>query len=215
MSKLLHTLSISAMVVLAALLLATVASADTAKPERVINERYSFGFTVEPASLVTFEKGGVGFSATHKLLEGTPDYGLLVFGSPYQRLSAADAKAAKLATAEEQVLAAKDAGGYAAWGKTFAAVCDSRGRKKAGEASIRLPDGATLKTPYYTWSQTVLGKTHYAMTYVVVHADAFVSVQAESSRPFTDAQLKWLSSKLELLEPVATVNKPVQEKPAL
>ena len=70
-----------------------------------------------------------------------------------------------------------------------------------GEASIKVAGGSSIKVPYFMWSKTVGATTHHALNYVVIHGERFVIVQVEASRPYTDAQIKWLTTKLELYEP--------------
>ena len=73
-------------------------------------------------------------------------------------------------------------------------------REPAGEAVIGVEGGSSIRVPYFVWSRTVGTQTKHALMYSVVHGDGFVNVQVESSRPFTDQQLAWFTTKLRLLE---------------
>ena len=187
-----------------ALVCALTALAQTDAPTRVVNPRYSFAFTVEANSLVTYPENGDGFSCIHNPQGGgkgtQADYGLLVFGSPMYTITADEAKAAKLDPPEEQTLSVDDVKTNARWNDIFKAAMSAHGWTPAGEATVKVVDGATLKAPYFIWSTTKGAKTHHALMYVLIHGDAFITVQVESSRPLSKAQEAWFASKLELLK---------------
>jgi hypothetical protein len=190
--------------VLGVLLLPALAPAQTDQPTRVENARYSVAFTVEANCFVTYPENGDGFSAIHNSQGGgkgtQADYGLLVYGSPMYTLTADEAKAAKLSPPEETTLAVDDVKTSTRWNELFKAAMSAHGWSPAGEAAVKVEGGPSQKAPYFTWSRTVGPKTHYALMYVLIHGDAFITVQAESSRPFSKAQEAWFTSKLELLQ---------------
>lgn len=181
------------------------ALAQTDAPTRVENSRNRFAFTVETNCLVTYQENGDGFSCIHNPQGGgkgtKPDYGLLVYGSPMYTITADEAKAAKLEPPTEQTLSVDDVKTNARWNEIFKAAMSAHGWAPAGEATLKVEGGPTMKTPYYSWTQTLHNKTGYALMYVVIHGDVFITVQAESSRPFTKAQETWFTAKLELLKP--------------
>jgi hypothetical protein len=187
-----------------ALACALSALAQTDAPTRVENPRYGFAFTVEANSLVTYPENGDGFSCIHNPQGGgkgtQADYGLLVFGSPMYMVTADEAKAAKLDPPTEHTLTVDDVKTNTRWDEIFTAAMSSHGWKPAGDASVKVVDGATLKTPYFIWNTMKGAKTHYALMYVLIHEDAFVTVQVESSRPLSKAQVEWFTNKLELLK---------------
>lgn len=196
--------------VLTYLVLSSAVFAQTDAPTRVENARYSFAFTVEANCFVTYPENGDGFSCIHNPQGGgkgtKPDYGLLVYGSPMYSITADEAKAAKLEPPEEQVLAVDDVKTSARWNDIFKAAMSAHGWSPAGEATIKVEDGPSLKVPYYTWSTQRQTKTAYALMYVLIYGNSFITVQAESQRPFSKAQEAWFTSKLELLglpEPAA------------
>ena len=198
----------------ALLLLALPVQAATDKPTRILNDKYHFAFTVEAGSEISYQDGGVGLMAKHVppgADEGDPaDYGLLVYGSPRMRLTPAEAEEAGFKR-EEMLLAPKDIASQVKLDAIFGAGMAEKQHQVAGQASVKLGDTRkSLKVPYYTWSQTVGGQTAYALMYLVMHKDGFIYVQAESKQPFSTAQEKWFTTRLELLE----VKDPAAPKPA-
>lgn len=187
-----------------ALAYAVTALAQTDAPTRVENARHHFAFTVEANSLVTYPENGDGFSCIHNPQGGgkgtQADYGLLVYGSPKYHITADEAKAAKLDPSSEQTLSVSDVKTNTRWTDIFKAAMSAHGWAPAGEASVKVVDGATLKAPYFIWSTTRGAKTHYALMYVLIHSDSFITVQVESSRPLSKAQVAWFTGKLELLK---------------
>jgi hypothetical protein len=170
----------------------------------VENARYGFAFTVETNSLVTYPENGDGFSCIHNPQGGgkgtQADYGLLVYGSPKYHITADEAKAAKLDPPIEQTLSVDDVKTSTRWNDIFKAAMSAHGWTPAGEATVKVVDGATLKAPYFIWSTTKGAKTHHALMYVLIHGDSFITVQVESSRPLSPAQVAWFTNKLELLK---------------
>ncbi len=167
------------------------------------NGRYDFAFTVEANCLVTYPENGDGFSCIHNAQGGgkgtKPDYGLLVFGSPMYMITAEEAKAAKLDPPEEHTLTVDDVKTSARWNEIFKAAMSAHGWAPAGDATVKVAGGPSIKVPYYSWSMKKGAKTGYALMYVLIHGDAFVTVQVEGQRPFSKAQEAWFVSKLELL----------------
>ncbi len=186
------------------LLLALPALAATTKPTRIVNDKYHFAFTVEANSEISYQEGGVGLSARH-VPEGAAetdpaDYGLLVYGSPRMRLTPAEAEAAGFKR-EETHLVPADIPGQARLDEIFEASMGQKQHKPVGKASVKLGDTRkTLNVPYYKWSQKVGSQTAYALMYLVLHKDGFIYVQAESRQPFSSAQEKWFTTRLELTD---------------
>lgn len=180
------------------------ALAQTDAPTRAENERHHFAFTFEANSLVVYPKDGDGFSCIHNPQGGgkgtQPDYRLLVYGSPKYVISADAAKAAKLNPPSEQTLSVDDVKTNTRWNDIFKAVMSVDGRTPAGEAIVSVANGPSLKVPYYIWSATIGAKTRYALMYVLIHGDSFITVQVESGRPLNKTQEAWFTSKLELLK---------------
>lgn len=197
-----------------ALLLALPAQAATSKATRIVNDLYRFAFTVQSNSEISYQDGGVGLMAKHVpdgAAEGDPaDYGLLVYGSPRMHLSPAEAEAAGFKR-EELLLLPGDVGGQAKLNQIFSASMGLKEHQPSGQATVKLPgEGKSTSVTYFKWSQKVGGQTAYALMYLVLHTDGFIYVQAESRQPFSAAQEKWFTSKLELLE----VKAPAASKPA-
>jgi hypothetical protein len=185
-------------------LLPLFCSAATDKPVRVKNDGYGFAFTVEANCEITYQKGGVGFSAVHippGAGDNDPgDYGLLVYGSPRLRLTPKEAKAAGYEE-KETLLAPADLGSQDKLQAVFAKTMELRGHKPGGEASVRLPDGKTLKVNYFHWNEQRAGRSAYALMYIVMHEDGLIYVQAESARKFSEARIKHFTTQLERLKP--------------
>jgi hypothetical protein len=182
---------------------ALAALAQVSEATKVENARYSFSFTVEANSLVTYPENGDGFSAIHNpagAVKGTqPDYGILVYGTMGHLVNKKEAEALKLTPAEEQVLMPDDVGTNERL-QEIVRVSNSLAKlEPAGTATVKLPDGKTLSAPYYTWKKTVGATTHYALAYVVLHDSGFINVQVEGSKPFSKQLEQWLTTKLELL----------------
>ena len=183
-------------------LAALPALAQTDEPTRAENEKYFFAFTVEANCFVTYPEGGDGFSAIHNPQGGgkgtQADYGLLVFGSPYYKFTDAEKAAIKLDLGTDGMLSVSEVKTNARFSEIFEAAMATHGWNPIGDATIKVEDGPSQKVPYFSWSQAAKGKTHYALMYVVMHGDAFITVQVEGSRPFTKAQTEWFITKLEL-----------------
>ena len=66
-------------------------------------------------------------------------------------------------------------------------MCDGarRDRRSGGGGGPGAPSGGAV--------------THHALMYVVKHGGSFIYVQVESSHALSEAQVKWLTGKLELL----------------
>lgn len=179
------------------------AGAQTDKPTRAVNDRYHFAFTFEANSLVTYPENGDGFSCVHNPQGGgkntKPDYGLLVFGSPYYNFTADEAKAAKLGD-KAMTLAVADVRTTSRLSEILRTAMETHGYKVGGEAVIKVEDGPSVRLPYFSWSEKVRDKTHYALMYVTIHGDAFITVQVEASQPLSPQQVSWFSTKLELLK---------------
>ena len=198
----------TAVILFAALaLMAVAAYAQVTEDTRVENARYLFAFTVQANTLVQYPENGDGFSGIHNpsgAVKGTqPDYGILVYGNMGHLVSKKEAEALGLEPAEEQVLMPDDVVTNDRLQEIIRVSNDLAGLEPAGNAAVKLPGGGTLSVPYYTWSKTVGVKTHYALAYQVLYDGGFINVQAEGSKPFSKANLQWLTTKLELL-PVPT-----------
>jgi hypothetical protein len=169
-----------------------------AEPLRVENKAYSFAFTFEQGTELTYEADGVGISGSH-LPAGAKraDYGILVYGSPAMSLSAAEAKAAGLGS-EEMILDAAEIADAAQWVEAFTAIMVARNATQAGSVTVKAA-GGELTIPYYTWTQNVLGRTRHALMYVVKHGDAFIYVQVESNQELSKSRKALLAAGLELL----------------
>ncbi|MDQ3023647.1 MAG: hypothetical protein M3R04_04560 [bacterium] len=180
------------------LLAALLCSATTVSGLRVENKTYKFAFTFAPDTELKYEDDGVGIVGTH-VPAGLKksDYGVLVYGSPGMVLTAAEALAIGYAD-HEAVLSAIDIADHAEFHKALQTVMELRGLKSAGEASVSLGE-TTLSVPYYTWEQSLAGRTHHALMYVIKHGAAFVYVQVESNKPLSKETQNWMASKLELL----------------
>jgi len=182
--------------ILVMLTLATAALA--ADSSRVENKQYKFAFTFEGGTELKYEEDGVGFDGSHVPANAKrADYGILVFGSPAMTLSASEAQAAKLGK-EAMLLEAKDVADDKKWAAAFSAIMDARKATRAGDAVVK-SGKASVKVPYYTWKQELLGQTHHALMYVVKHGDSFIYVQVESNKDLSKAQQQWMATKLELL----------------
>jgi hypothetical protein len=179
------------------------AGAQTDKPTRAVNDRYHFAFTFEANSLVTYPENGDGFSCVHNPQGGgkntKPDYGLLVFGSPYYNFTADEAKAAKLGD-KEMTLAVEDVHTTSRLSEILRTAMETHGYKVGGDAVIKVEDGPSVRLPYFSWSEKVRDKTHYALMYVTIHGDAFITLQVEASQPLSPQQVSWFTTKLELLK---------------
>ena len=171
---------------------------------RVENGRHSFAFTVMENSLVTYEQAGDGFSAIYNSQGGgkgtRPDYGLLVYGAAGHLFSTKEAIAAGFDPPVATVLTAVGQDSQEAWQAIYSAQMKLHGREQSGLATVTGVEGKTFKIPCYSWSQTIGLKTAHALTYVVLHGSSFIHVQVESSRPLAQADLIWVTSKLELLD---------------
>jgi hypothetical protein len=180
------------------ILVAITGIATAADELRVENKAYGFAFTFEPGTELSYEADGVGIAGSHVPARAKrSDYGILVYGSPAMSLSAAEAKAAKLGT-EDMLLNAADVTDADKWAEAFTAIMEARAATQAGAATVK-SGAATVTIPYYTWEQSVLGRTHHALMYVVKHGDAFIYVQVESNKALPKTQQAWMASKLELL----------------
>jgi len=177
------------------------------KPTRITNDSYHFAFTVETNCEVTYQKGGVGFSASHLPAGSNPDdksvkadYGLLVYGAPLMHLSKAEAEKAKFPPFEEKTFAPADLPDGVDVTDVITAVMGLNKREIAGEATVQVEGGKALKVPYFMWTQKVAGQSRHAFMYVVPHDNSFIYVQAESRKPFTPQAVTWFTTKLELLK---------------
>lgn len=178
--------------------LSLVMTAVAAETMRVENKTYRFAFTFEQGTELEYEADGVGISGSHVPANAKrSDYGILVYGSPAMSLSAAEAKAAKLGSAD-MMLQAKHVADDKKWTEAFTAIMEARKATRAGEATVK-SGKSSLKIPFYTWQQNVLGQTHHALMYVVKHGEAFIYVQVESNKALSKEQQQWMASKLELL----------------
>ncbi|MCC7476883.1 hypothetical protein IT575_00365 [bacterium] len=186
------------------LLACALLSAATDKATRIVNDKYHFAFTVEANSEISYQDGGVGLLAKH-VPEGADatdpaDYGLLVYGSPRMRLTPAEAEAAGFPR-EEKHLTAADLGSQQRLDEVFEASMAQKKHSPSGKASVKLAGSAkSISVPYYKWSQKVGAQTAYALMYIALHQDGLIYVQAESRKPFTAAQEKWFTTRLELLD---------------
>jgi hypothetical protein len=197
-------LKVTLVAALALAILATPALAQVTEPTGVVNGRFSFTFIVEPGCLVTYPENGDGFSAIHNPEGGgkgtQADYGLIVYGGFFYRFTEEMAAAAKLDPPEETMLSVEDISNNTRFNELMKAAMSVFERESAGDAVVQVENGSSIKVPYFTWSRTVGTKTHYGLMYSVIHGDAFVTVQAESNRPFTKPQLTWFTTQLELNE---------------
>lgn len=184
----------------------TAVSAQTEAPIAVKNDKYSFEFTVEKDSVVTYREGGTGFTAVHNITGGQsgsePDYGLVVHGEMMLGLTADEAKAAGLGD-EPTELSRAQVGSQENLNKLITTEMAANNRKPAGTATITNVDGKTVEAPYFIWERTVDTTTHYALEYAVLHETGFILVQVESSAPLSGDRLKWLTTKLTLKKPPA------------
>jgi len=184
-------------------LLALLASAyaQTEAPVTVKNDKYSFEFTVEKDSIVTYREGGTGFTCVHNsggaVTGSEPDYGLVVHGQLMLGLTAAEAKAAGLGD-EATELSRAQVGSQENLNKLVTTEMSAHERKPAGTATFTKDDGKTAQAPYFVWERTVNSTTHYALMYVVLHETGFILVQVESSEPLSGDRLAWVTSKLKL-----------------
>jgi hypothetical protein len=96
------------------------------------------------------------------------------------------------------LLQAKDVADDKHWSEAFTAIMEARKATRAGEAAVK-SGKASVKIPYYTWQQNVLGQTHHALMYVVKHGEAFIYVQVESNKELSKQQQQWMASNMELL----------------
>lgn len=202
--------SISAAACLAVLLFAATAQAVTEKPIRLKNESYNFAYTVEANCEVTYQEGGVGFSASHLPAGSDPnakgvkaDYGLMVYGAPMMHLSKKEAEAVKFPPFEEKTFAPSELPEGISLSDVITSNMKLAGRDPAGQATVQVEGGKALSVPYFMWSQKIAGQTRHAFMYVVEHDDAFIYVQAESPRPFSKQLITQFTTKLELLKPPA------------
>lgn len=203
--------SIVGLALAACLLLAALpAWAQVEEPTRVTNDLFRFAYTFEANSLVSYEEGGNGFNCIHNPQGGgkgtAADYGMQVFGGVVMTFSKDEAAAAKLDPPEATTLTAAEIRNNTRLSELMKAAMGAHERQSAGDAVIKVEDGSTVKVPYFTWSKTAAGKTHFALMYVVLHGDTFINVQVESTRPFSKAQEQWFTTKLELLKQPITVN---------
>jgi hypothetical protein len=176
--------------------------AQTDKPERVSVPRYSVAFTVESNCLVTYPENGDGFSCIHNSQGGgkgtKADYGLLCFGSPFYNFTDKEIAAIKMDLGGDKMLEVSEVKTNTRFAEVMKAAMGTHSWKPAGEATIKVEGGPSLKMPYFSWSTQKAGKTHHALMYVVMHGDAFITVQVESSKPFSKPQVEWFTTKLEL-----------------
>jgi len=196
--------------VLIVLMSAVAAYAQVEEPTEVVNDSYHFSFTVEEGTLVTYEEGGIGFDAVHNPQGGgkgtQPDYGMRVYAGVHYYFTTDMAVAAKLDPPEETFLSTTDVVNNTRFSELMKAAMSVYDRKPAGDAVVQVEEGASIKVPYFTWSRTVGVKTAYAMMYSVVHGDHFITVQVEGSRPFSNRQVEWFTTKLALQKiPAETV----------
>lgn len=178
--------------------------AQTDEPTTIEVGRYFFSFTVESNSIVTYPENGDGFSCVHNPAGGgsgtQADYGLLAYGTMMHLLSTREAEAAALDPPQETLLEAAELPDNDRWQEIYEAQMKAKGIMAAGQATIQVQGSDPLSIPYFSWAQTSRGKTHYALTYVVIHGEAFIHVQVEANQPFTEQQLDWFTTKLTLLE---------------
>jgi hypothetical protein len=194
---------------------AVPARAQTAQPQRIVNDAHHFAFTAEAGSIITYKDGGNGFTCFHQPqagVKGDSEYGLLVFASPDYGMSEDGAKAAGLS--DKSQANAGSITTQARLDELVAADMKALKRRKGGEASVAVEDGKPQRVPFYLWQRSVGAKTHYALMYVVLQGGEFIAVQAENDVPFSPAQLDWLTGKLELLKLPATTAAPSSSTPA-
>jgi hypothetical protein len=200
------------LVLLTLLLLSTTAHAQSDKPERLVVEQYHFAFTFEKGSIVTYSEGSNGASGI-RFPDGastteSPDYRVLVYGKDGYLVSVAEARKSGIDPAEEQFLQATAYPTAEAWNEQFTKIMATHERTVSGQAIVKLGSGQTRSVPYFSWSRSIGDKTHYALMYVTIHNGAFIAVQVEGSRPFGEASISALTSKLELLDPPASPSAP-------
>jgi hypothetical protein len=189
--------------VCAALLM--VAWAATTEPERIVNDKYHFAFTCEASSIISYQKGGSGFTCFHQPQgDDAAKYALLVFGSGNLDVSTKAVEEAGLVGESGNV----GINNQVDLDRAMVAEMKVAGHTNGGMAKIQLANGETLEVPFATWSRRSSGKTHYALNYVVLHEHKFVNVQVESEQPLSKAQVEWLTTKLELLLPELSIPTP-------
>ena len=127
-----------------------------------------------------------------------PLYRVLVYGKDEYLVSLAEARDSGITPAEEQFLKSSAFATPAAWDAQFSKIMATHDREVSGQATIRLSDGSSRSVPYFAWSRSIGSKTHYAVMYVTIHRGAFIAVQVEGSKPFTEESVKALTSSLEL-----------------
>lgn len=195
---------IALITIVAALAAATAVYAQVEKPTRVEIDTFHFAFTVEANSLVMYERDGPGFEAVHNPAGGgkgtKPDYKLTVIGDTVAVFTPEQAEAAKLEHGEgELILHAGDVGNNTRLNEIMKGAMSAAERQPEGEAVVIVEGGPSIKVPYFVWSKTAGTRTNYGLMYTVLHGDAFIAVQVVSNRPFTNSQISWFTSKLELL----------------
>ena len=189
------------------LLMCSPAIAQSDKPERLAVEAYHFAYTFDTGSVVTYSQGsngatGICFPKGGKTTD-EPLYRVLVYGKDSYLVSLAEARDSGIDPPQEQFLQAAAFPTDIDWNDQFTKIMSTHERSISGQASIRLPGGKTRIVPYFAWDRTIGGRTHYALMYVTIHNGAFIAVQVEGSKPFSEAALKSLTTGLELTEPPA------------
>lgn len=184
------------------LLLTAAAFAQSDKPERLKVDTYHFAFTFEPGCVVTYSAGSNGATGI-RFPKGAsttdePLYRVLVYGKDEYLVSLAEARDSGITPPEEQFLKSSAFATPAAWDAQFTKIMATHDREVSGQATIKLSDGSSRSVPYFAWSRSIGSKTHYAVMYVTIHREAFIAVQVEGSKPFTDESVKALTSSLEL-----------------
>lgn len=193
----------SALIIL--LLFSTAALAQSETAERLVVDQYHFAFTFEKSSVVTYSEGSNGASGIrfpeNARTTDDPDYRVLVYGKDSYLVSLAEARESGIDPAEEQFLQASAYATSEAWNEQFTKIMATHERTVSGQATVRLGSGAIRSVPYFSWNRSIGSKTHYALMYVTIHSGAYIAVQVEGSKPFSDTSLGALTSKLELLDP--------------
>lgn len=197
------------------LLFPASAYAQSEKPERLVVDSYSYAFTFDRGSVVTYAEGsngatGICFPEGAATTED-PLYRVLVYGMDDYLVSLAEARDSGIDPPKEQFLKVSDFGSPAAWDAQFTKIMATHGREPSGSATVMLSDGSRRSVPYFSWSRTIGSRTHYALMYVTTHRDAFIAVQVEGARPFSEDSLASLTDALELILPEPAAADPAPE----
>ncbi len=187
----------------------TVALAQSAKPERLVVSAYDFAFTFAKGSVVTYSEGsngatGICFPEGAKTTDD-PLYRVLVYGKDSYLVSLAEARDSGIEPPEEQFLQSTAFASPAAWDEQFTKIMATHDREVSGQATVKLSDGTRRSLPYFSWSRNIGSRTHYALMYVTIHEGAFIAVQVEGAKPFSEGSITALTSSLELIVPAAAL----------